>query len=191
MRVIFQLALLIVVTLSWFAISRGQSKQYANQQDEHIRQVIESLDKYNELRMALEDGYRGDGIHHSWMDDMRKLGIKHVSFIFRFFWDQGVLKLTVSEVIYLQKYYQFEVTDPVALRQIADSGLRDKLEVEARQRATSEIQASIKQFEPKTLACGTVSEILFDDEALPILNAMTRIDIDSECIPKKECQNQR
>jgi hypothetical protein len=45
-------------------------------EEAHIAELVRTLPSASLLRAALEAGGRGDGIHHSWMDDMRRQGVK-------------------------------------------------------------------------------------------------------------------
>src|SRR2546425_12947218 len=54
--------------------SRPQRKSDPNA-EEHVRQLIKSLPPGSEIRHRLEVGDRGDGLHYTWMDDMRGRGL--------------------------------------------------------------------------------------------------------------------
>lgn len=185
---------LLLITISCLTVTRAQSRQNSrqlNQQDAHIRKVVDTLDENNELRIYLEQGERGDGVHYAWMNDMHKLKIKQVSYTFNFEWDRGVLKVNINKTTYHQKYYQFDtrIKSAATLNRIVDSGLKDELEVEARTRATLRIQKLIEQEQPHYKACGTVYITLLDDETLPIIDGMPYIDTDLDCMQNQVSKN--
>src|SRR5689334_18228935 len=96
MKLIRQISVLAVICLACFAHQVNCQSQV-----DYIAQLINSLDQSNILRMALERGKRGDGVHHPWMDEMKKLGVRQVSYIFDFRWEGGaVTKLVEKQVKY-------------------------------------------------------------------------------------------
>src|SRR6266446_10287493 len=74
--------------------------------DEHIRGVIRELHADSALRRNLLQGARGNGLHYSWMDDMRKLGIKRavVWIDIRFDSKGRPKKMSVSRTEYFAQY---------------------------------------------------------------------------------------
>jgi hypothetical protein len=153
--------------------------------DERVAKLKTSLQSDNPLRLALENGYRGDGPHRAWMDTMKRLGVKHASFIVGFVWNDGVKSLKVSNITYLQDYYRYdtELKDPKLLRQFRDEGLETQLSDEITLRAKENVRHLILEDVPRSAggvrphqARGTLYLNLLDDEALPILDGMPQVD---------------
>ena|SRR5882762_3933115 len=120
---------------------------------------------------SIKNGERGDGVHYSWMDDMRRLGIKQAFFVVRFTYRNGVYTYRVKEIRYLRRYYCYEgeVTGGKLGREIRKSGLERHL--------NDAIIARVKHFE-KPYQVGNVTEgdeyhYLLDDESLPIIDYVT------------------
>jgi hypothetical protein len=161
-------------------------QRLSDEQEAHVRDVINSLDKFNSLRLSLEAGERGDGKHREWMDEMRSLGFKQANYALKFVWNRKLTKLAIVEVSYHPKYYQYDVrvTDPAVLQRIISSGLKRKLDAETTERARNLIPALIasdKSFsraltDRRARACGEVSINLLDDETLPAIVEMPTID---------------
>jgi len=189
MRLISKFALVILIGLSCFTTWTGyaQNEKKVNEQDPHTLQVIQSLWKFNPLRLALEDGLRGDGVHYPWMDDMRKLGVKQVAYTIQFVFHRGTLRRRIIHSSYYPEYYQLDVTvkDGRILRKIVASGLKRKLDAAVMKRARSAIRPVLKEWS-KPQACGIIYLNLLDDENLPILDGITEIELTcKELRPKK------
>lgn len=144
-------------------------------QDDFIAEVMQTLDKSNVLRIALEKGDRGDGVHYPWMDQMKKLGIKQVSVVIDFQWNGSTVRTSVTRVSYHQKYYQYNViiAQPDTLRNIESSNLEIALRTESLCRANNHLSQILKGHPS---AKGTAYINLLDDERLPVLYDMPEID---------------
>src|SRR5262245_2288186 len=81
---------------------------YPQSGDERVQRVIASLEGDNTLRIALERGDRGSGVHRSWMDTMRRFGVKHASYKIRFVWGPVFRRLSIQGTSYLTHYYRFD-----------------------------------------------------------------------------------
>ncbi len=153
--------------------------------DERIAKLKTSLQSDNPLRLALERGYRGDGLHRAWMDTMRRLAVKQASFVVGFIWDDGVKSLKVSNITYLQDYYRYdtEFKDQKLLRRFRDEGLERLLSDEITLRAKENVRRLILEDVPRSAggvrphqAHGTLYLNLLDDEALPVLDGMPQVE---------------
>jgi hypothetical protein len=151
--------------------------------ENRVQGVLKSLESDNTLRLALERGDRGDGIHHSWMDGMKRYGIRQASFVIGFKWNDGVRALKIREASYLRHYYRYDsrVRDRDLLRQVNESGLGRELRdaVLARARAdVPRIMENVRQTAGArpSKAHGTLYLNLLDDEALPILDEMPNVE---------------
>jgi hypothetical protein len=153
----------------------AQDKTIADE-EAYIAGVTGSLEAGNVLRIALEQGSRGDGVHREWMDEMRAVGVKQAAFQFRFSWDgESIIKIFVRKVSYLRQYYHYGkvIRDPQEIEKVIPSGLALTLECEAKKKATIFLNGVLR---PGTPAVGTVYANLLDDERLPLLVDLPDID---------------
>ena len=158
----------ILLTLLYLP-SNAQKETCVNQND-FYQTLIQSLDKSNILRDALEQGQRGNGIHYFWMSEMKKFGVKQVSYSFNFEMNENVVTITtVNDIAYHPVYYQYDIfiTDEAKLKEISRSGLDEILKAEAVKRARNFLEDVINK--KNSSAKGIVYINLLDDERLPIL----------------------
>ncbi|PYU23021.1 MAG: hypothetical protein DMG32_16890 [Acidobacteria bacterium] len=147
--------------------SRPQRKSDPNA-EEHVRQLIKSLPPGSEIRHRLEVGDRGDGLHYTWMDDMRGQGVKRALVESHFVWFFRPLHLQVVRVMYCREYdcADVQITDPLKLQRIRDSGLEQEL----KQVAMQQTKGSGWWFEvPRQPLCKHSASYVWlsDDEWLP------------------------
>jgi hypothetical protein len=179
------LLLSLLVACFWAGQEPSAPLKLIQSADERIAKLKTSLQSDNPLRLALEQGYRGDGTHRAWMDTMKRFGVKHASFIVGFVWDNGVKSLKISNITYLHDYYGYdtEFKDPKLLRQFRDEGLETLLSDEITLRAKENVRRLILEDVPRSAggvrphqAHGTLYLNLLDDEALPVLDGMPQVD---------------
>ena len=176
-------SLVLMLQCLYFNISAQQSQvaQTANQsRDERVRQVLESLERDNTLRFALERGDRGSGMHYPWMDKMRQQGVKQASFRIHFHWVKQSKKLKITDIKYLQQYYRFDtaINDQSIVEQIRASGLERELRNEILRRAKANLAQRMRDLGSSQI-CGTLYLNLLDDEVLPILDEPP--DLNEDC----------
>jgi hypothetical protein len=89
------------------------------------------------MRADLESGARSDGIRHSWMDAMRKVGVKRAWIVIFTGLNDPPREWKVYEVAYYSAYDRegSQITDPKWLERIRTSGLADELNQVALERA--------------------------------------------------------
>ncbi len=164
-RVASYIAVLLVLALSCMS---------AQQPEERVRRVLETLEPDNSLRYALEGGHRGTGPHHAWMDRMQAQEIKQASYVIRFVWSPRTRKLDIEKTSYLTRYYRFDtkITDESKLKAIERSGLKRALERAIRSRAREDLVRTARKMKTRWL-CGVLYLNLLDDEVLPILDEPT------------------
>lgn len=162
------LLVIILVSCSW-----PVGAQLPREQTSRVLTNVECKESkratgYETFIDSIKKGERGDGIHHSWMDKMRGLGIKQAFFVVHFSYRKGEYKYKVKEVHYLRRYYCYEgeVTGGKLLREVRNSGLERDLK--------DAIFARIKRFE-RPYQAGNVKDgdeyhYLLDDETLPIID---------------------
>jgi len=168
----------IEIILLGFALYSSQHASAQPQQttqapsDDHIQQILRTLEPDNTLRWALEKGGRGDGVHYSWMDAMRQFGFKQAAFEIHF---QSALRkndLKITAIKYLRQYYRYDraIADATMIEQIRASGLEETLSSEILSRSRIFL---IQQNHDLGLtnSCGILYVNLLDDEVLPILDA--------------------
>lgn len=148
----------------------------AQQPEERVRRVLETLEPNNSLRYALEGGHRGTGPHHAWMNRMQDQGIKQASYVIRFVWSPRTRKLDIEKTFYLTRYYRFDtkITGESKLKAIERSGLKRALERAILARAREDLVQTARKMKTRWL-CGVLYLNLLDDEVLPILDEPTDV----------------
>jgi hypothetical protein len=152
-----------------------EEPQRTPQGEEHVRAIIQSLPADSYLRRDLEQGARGSGFHHPWMDAMKRQGIKraevHLDFNVPFhvphLWAGRPGKFTAVRTLYFDNYDRdcSQITSPARLAALRESGLEQELQSYAREQAQN---APWFVFEHLPSTSRGVSKIdLMDDEWLP------------------------
>lgn len=187
-RIAAVVTLILTLPCLYFNAS-GQQSQVAQKdiqsRDEHVRQILESLEHDNTLRFALERGDRGSGVHYAWMDKMRQQGVKQASFRIRFVWCPKDKNLSITDAKYLRQYYRFDtkIDDRSVLKEIHESRLERALTNEILIRAEANLTQKVRDLRSNRI-CGTLYLNLLDDEVLPILDEPA--DIDTKCENSKK-----
>src|SRR5207249_125016 len=136
---------------------------------EGVRQVIESLPASSRWRNLLEHGLRGDGVHHPWMDHMRKEDVKLAVFTFEFAWTQRGRQRNDWKVVEEEYFVDYDHSEPITdegrLAEIKASGLEQELEEAALARAKS---AHWFEYPDEETGVGYRPEELADNEWLPV-----------------------
>ena len=146
--------------------------------ESRAQEILRGLEGDNTLRLSLESGERGDGVHYGWMDKMRQYGIKQASFVISFKWKGGVESLKIKKVSFLRRYYRYDtqIKERTLLRQFREVGLERELRDVILIRAKASVSRMMKNvaqtanLNPRRH--GTLYLNLLDDEALPILDEM-------------------
>jgi hypothetical protein len=106
------------------------------------------------------------------MDELRRLGVKHVSFLIHYKVTKKRVSLKVGKVYFYRDYYQYgdahRVKDGRLLREIKESGLEQRLRaavLEAQREWADDVLAKVRAGGPD--AGGDLEAALLDDEALP------------------------
>ena len=165
-------------------IAGQESLPISHQPAEHrVAQKIKTLESDNTLRLLLEQGKRGDGVHRAWMDKMQRFKIKQAAFTISFTWLNGVENLKITNVRFLQHYYRYDtqIKDQSLLREIQVDGLERDLREAILLRAVEFIPTIMKNVAQTTnvksnQARGTLYLNLLDDEVLPILEEMPYVE---------------
>ncbi|MGC1659835.1 MAG: hypothetical protein WA737_07445 [Candidatus Acidiferrales bacterium] len=147
--------------LCWGAVGT-ETHQLSNDAEEtRIQQLEKRLPADSLLRARLEAGNRGDGIHHSWMDDMHREGVKRAWIVIFSDVESNPQVMDAYEVAYYSDYDRegSQITDPARLTRIQDSGLADELK-----RAATERASGSSWFKHQRVQ---IPIDLFDDEWLP------------------------
>lgn len=174
------LALILVVA----TYAAGQENSSAQESPEkRIARIVKTLEPYNILRRVLEQGTRGKGIHEAWMDKMQALQVKQASFTIDFTWFNGVESLKITDVRYLRTYYRYDsaIKDQKTLDEVRSVRLEQDLRAAALSRSIDHVLAIIEGVQrsananPKK-AHGTLYVNLLDDEILPALVEMPKVD---------------
>lgn len=175
-------AAIITLVLNLALITNGQQSScvtgLSQSAERRIQEVVKNLESDNPLRLSLEEGCRGDGIHHAWMNKMKQYGGRQVSFIISFNWETGIESLKIKDISFLRQYYRFdtEIKDRDLLRQINDAGLEQELRDAILGRAVTAVPSINNVARTVNIssrrAHGTLYLNLLDDEALPILDTM-------------------
>jgi len=173
--------ILVLQGLHFYTFAQhSQVTQTANQsRDERVRQILESLEPGNTLRVALKRGDRGSGAHYAWMDKMQQQDIKQTSYRIRFRWGKQNKKLKITDVKYLRRYYRFDtaIDDQAIIEQIRVSGLEQELRTEILLRAKVNLEQRMQDLGSSQI-CGTLYLNLLADDVLPILDEPPILDND-------------
>lgn len=168
----FKTFLLACAVLACAASARAQMSAAVEPAcEERARRVLDALPQDNMLRHALESGQRGDCIHRPWMDELKRLGVKHVSFVIHYKITKKGASLKIGKVAYLTGYFQYvdhRLKDKRLLREIKESGLERRLReavVEAEREWADGVLARVRAEGHD--AGGYMDATLLDDEALP------------------------
>jgi hypothetical protein len=133
-----------------------------------MKRLVQSLEPTNEVRRALEQNNLGDGVHHAWMDNMRRHGVQRVDFDVEFSIVDGRDDLlTIRAVSYYKDYAgisEITVNRSETAQDDGPGGIRYTV--------ISELKAALwreAKHEGLSLASGHLSYSLFDDECIPRL----------------------
>ncbi|MBI3404881.1 MAG: ankyrin repeat domain-containing protein [Acidobacteria bacterium] len=142
-----------------------------------VRSLISALPPNSGLRTMLEYGARGEGVRYGWMNEMRRFGINQAVIEVQLTWFFGPRFQKAVRIMYFAAYERAgsQITDENILHAIQNSGLEERLKVEALKFVSGGFwfEAPSYFFFPVNSA----TEItLFDKEWLPKLPHMFRID---------------
>lgn len=134
-----------------------------------VQRIALQLEPFNPLRVAIENGERGDGIHFGWMNEMKSLGVKRAIVTVRFVWTKNNRLMRIVGLVYLGAYYptDYELTGKKFRDSLTKTNLEQGLVAEAFRQVSNSIPDLLgsSQF-PQT--CGEIQVDLLDDEALPV-----------------------
>jgi len=139
--------------------------------EEHIQQLTNQLPPESLLRRLLQEGVRGNGIHYSWMDEMRGKGINRVVVWVGITFDRRgrPKQMRLTRMQYFSQYDGGEaISDSDRLNAIHASGLEIQLGNLALRRATHASWLDVPRPRPKPFVGGIAIEF-FDDEWVPIV----------------------
>ena len=151
--------------------------------ENRVAQTIKTLESGNSLRIPLEQGKRGDGVHRAWMDKMQRFKIKQGAFVISFTWLNGIESQKITDVKFLHQYYRYDT-------QIKDQSLLGEIQVDGLERDLREvILLKALEFVPTIMknvvqtasvkskqARGKLHLNLLDDEVLPVLDEMPDVE---------------
>jgi hypothetical protein len=138
--------------------------------EDHTRDIIRGLPLDSVLRRNLLQGARGDGIHHPWMDEMRKQGIKRaVAWIDIEFDSKGrPTKISLNRTEYFGQYEDgTPISNNVRLSTIRTIGLERELDALALEKARDGFWVDLPRPKPQPFLGGT-QVVFLDDEWLPV-----------------------
>lgn len=173
--------LFLILVFSFCSFIFGQDKTSSINQDaeKRIQQILahsqcresNQYPGYGEFLKSLKDNERGDGVHYSWMDKMRQLGVKQAHFVVHFSYKNGAYKYKVTQIDYLQEYYcsNGKRISGKLLRQISRSGLERGL----KDAIVARIKKYERPYESGNVKSGEEYHYLLDDEYLPIIDYVT------------------
>ncbi len=103
--------------------------EVSSQSQKHLREVADALPADSTLRQALQNGDHGDGIHYSWMDEMKRGGVKCAKVEIHLTWFVGPRFLKIARIMYFTSYDDpdSQVTNPERIKSFQTSGLEAKL----------------------------------------------------------------
>jgi hypothetical protein len=103
--------------------------EVSSQSQKHLREVADALPADSTLRQALQNGAHGDGTHYSWMDEMKRGGVKCAKVEIHLTWFFGPRFLKIARIMYFTSYDDpdSQVTNPERIKFFQTSGLEAKL----------------------------------------------------------------
>lgn len=116
---------------------------------------------------ALQEGSRGDGIRHSWMDKLNKLGIKQVEFNFTFSWHGDGVRFRFKDIAYFRQYY-VEKSKPD--RKLHNKIKQQGVERELKGFVIAYLKSRYGEYKKGNVKEGDDNLTLFEDEALPVMS---------------------
>jgi hypothetical protein len=141
--------------------------------EDHIRDIVRELPPDSALRRNLLQGARGNGVHYSWMDEMRKQGIKRavVWLDIRFDSKGRAKEISLNRIEYFSLYEGgIPISDDTRLGAIHTTGLEKQLSSLGLEKARHGFWVDLPRPKPQPFIGGTQVEFL-DDEWLPVLSA--------------------
>ncbi|MBI1750622.1 MAG: ankyrin repeat domain-containing protein [Acidobacteria bacterium] len=163
-----------VATLYIFSFAHAQQVSACKSEpavERRVTRVASKLEQSDPLRQAIEHGERGSGIRQSWMQSMRRQGIRVARFRVRFSWEGRLVRNEIDSEEYYRHYsWRSEPIDrPTELQRIRSSVLVSELRAFIRARAEKMIPADMQR-ERFRRAFGTYILSVIDDECLPFWN---------------------
>ena len=159
--------LILLLTFTWCNRPSSAQSVPTPEAREHLKALVAELPESSRERKLVESGRIGDGVRKSWMDGMKKEGVKAVSVEVYMTWFFGPRHLKPVRIMYFSDYDGRQVVDEQVLHHLRKSGLEDALKREAKIHAPDgrwmDLPAPI--FWPFRAA---TTVILFDEEWLPI-----------------------
>jgi hypothetical protein len=129
------LAFLATSLTMCFALLAETSTLQADEsvRERHICEVVDALPEGSPLRASLQRGARGDGVHHPWMDAMKRVGVKRATVEIIFTWRGRPEEMKVVRRLYFGKYDCAcgQIKDSAVLEHIRAIGLEREIEKEA------------------------------------------------------------
>ena len=152
-----------------FQQARVPSSPNATAEDQ-VRRLIESLPAGSRWRDMLQHGARGEGIHHPWMDDMRRQEVKLAIFTFEFAWTQRGKQRKDWTMVGSEYFLDYDRSEPITdegqLAQLrSDGGLEQHLEMAALAKAKT---AHWFESPAEESGVGYRQEYVADNEWLPV-----------------------
>ena len=140
----------------------------------HIRDVIKELPADSLLCRGLLQGARGNGVHYSWMDDMRKQDVRRaVIWVDISFDSKGhPKKMSINRLEYFMAYDGgVPISESTRLETIRTSALEKELSTLALEKARHGYWIDIPRPRPRPFIGGTHVDFLAD-EWLPSLSPL-------------------
>lgn len=155
----------LFVTLALTIAASGQDVLSSRQCKEKNQSVKRTLDKNNDLFMAIDRNETGHGRVFSWTWQMKQIGIKHAAASVRFQFNGSDIRMALDNVRFYTSYYYFAPEASVSTSR--DTRILELQKV-LRLPFFAEALDVLSGINAPQDSCGTVYVNILDDGCLPV-----------------------
>jgi hypothetical protein len=167
-------AFIAIAVLAWFLASPTTGSEVPAKTnpdaEQQIAELMKELPSSSSLHQRLVHGGRGDGEHHSWMDEMQRERIRRILAVVRISFNHRgrPKKLAIERVEFFTDYDgQKQLTDVERLAKIRATGLEKEITNLAIERSNHGMWVDVPHPRPQSFV-GAAWVEFFDNEWLPV-----------------------